>query len=67
MPPARTRVAAVSHWTLTHGPGDEVKGHPATTYEVGCAVTGRPLTRTGKNGSVGCASPPCEQSTVAPE
>jgi hypothetical protein len=67
MPPARTRLAAVSHCTVTQGPGAEVKGHPATMYEVDCVVTGRPLTRTRKKGSVGCASPPCEQSTVAPE
>jgi hypothetical protein len=34
MPPARTRVAAVSHCTVTQGPGAEMKGHPVTTYEV---------------------------------
>jgi hypothetical protein len=64
-----TRVAAVTHCAVTQGPlaaGGGGRAHPATTYGVLIATVGCPLTVTRGFGTVGCACPPCAQSTCAP-
>ena len=42
IPPTKTRVAAVTHWPVTHGTGDPetLNGHPATAYGAGIVATG---------------------------
>lgn len=68
-PATSTRVAALTHVAVTHGPlaidgGGSV--HPATTHGAGNVVTGCPLTVTRGLGAVGCAWPPWMHCTVAP-
>ena len=63
-----TRVAATIHCAVTHGTGPPLtlNGQPATTYGAAIVTVGWPLTSTRGFGTVGCAWPPCAQSTVAP-
>src|SRR5262249_22242743 len=64
-----TRVAAVIHCALTHGPFPATgggKAQPATTYGATIVTVGCPDTVTRGFGAVGCAWPPCAHITVAP-
>jgi len=64
-----TRVAQVTNCAVTHGPfaaGGGGNAHPATRYGAAIVTVGMPLTSTRGFGTVGCACPPCAQSTVAP-
>src|SRR5216684_128193 len=56
-----TRVAAVTHWAVTHGPFPAVGGgmaHPATRYGAAIVTVGWPMAVTRGLGAVGCAWPP---------
>src|SRR5689334_17361040 len=64
-----TRVAELTNCAVTHGPLPAVGGgsvQPAITYGLAMVTVGMPLTVTRGLGTVGCAWPACEQSTVAP-
>jgi hypothetical protein len=64
-----TRVAAVTNCAVTHGPfapGGGGSAQPATSHGAGIVTLGWPLTVTRGFGTVACACPPCEQSTLTP-
>jgi hypothetical protein len=68
-PSAVTRVAAVTHCAVTHGPlplGGGGIAQPATTYGAVAATTGWPPTVTRGTTTVGCACPPWLHMTCAP-
>jgi hypothetical protein len=69
VPSAETRVAALSHEAVTHGPlaaGGGGKVHPSTVYVQGRVTTICPCTFTRGFVTIGWACPACEHSTVAP-